>query len=322
MAQHSNAFSQIECSLISNTNELPPHFSSAYHNSGESGHILTNEATEYSETSLEMSILENQNANYNPMSSTYQNSGIQQTQQLGSFASLSCDNPLERPSCYMDTLCANKEENTLNRTETENPKYFTSHFSLPCTSQNSVTSREHRVNNPGKVKFKEDDYNPKNKQWTDFSYGIAESISYPSSANQICQHNFGGGIKNKSRAWEFSNSVTSSSENKNACKISNTIGASEVNANSKKNSEDKIFDRKASTLKKKMDGPPKTKPFYKCGKCPMTFSRKYFLESHERCHNVEKQYVCNFCDKAFTRNDTLAIHIRSHTGKKPYVCSF
>ncbi|GIY98914.1 hypothetical protein CEXT_228511 [Caerostris extrusa] len=55
---------------------------------------------------------------------------IQPTQQLASFVSLSSDIPLEIRSFSMDTLCTNKEESTLNRTETENPKCFASHFSF------------------------------------------------------------------------------------------------------------------------------------------------------------------------------------------------
>ncbi|GIY62660.1 hypothetical protein CDAR_537931 [Caerostris darwini] len=78
-AQSPNAFSQMKCSLISSTNELPPHFSSAYHNFSEIGYILTIETTQYPQTSLEMPVLANQNANYNPMSRNCQNSSIQQT---------------------------------------------------------------------------------------------------------------------------------------------------------------------------------------------------------------------------------------------------
>ncbi|GIY47100.1 hypothetical protein CDAR_455411 [Caerostris darwini] len=42
MAQHHNAFSEMEFSVMSSTNELPPDFSSAYHSFGESDHTLTN----------------------------------------------------------------------------------------------------------------------------------------------------------------------------------------------------------------------------------------------------------------------------------------
>ncbi|GIZ04534.1 hypothetical protein CEXT_267771 [Caerostris extrusa] len=70
-----------------------------------------------------------------------------------------------------------------------------------------------------------------------------------------------------------------------------------------------------------MDVPQKMKkPLYEYSKCPMIFRRKDYLESHERCHNVEKPYVCNFCDKAFTPSDRLGDHIRTHTGEKPYSC--
>ncbi|GIY78777.1 hypothetical protein CEXT_628501 [Caerostris extrusa] len=274
MAQHPSAFSQTECSGISTTNELPPHFSSTYHNFGESDHTLTNRVKAF--------IL------------------------------------------HVDTLCANKEESTLNRTDTENLKYYTKQFSLPSTSQNSMMSQEYRVSNPGAVKFKEDDNYPKNKQWTGFSYGISENTSYPSSATHIHQHNFGGGIKNsdiESHTWGHSNLVATSSENKNACIIPNTMSASEVSEKCKKNSADKTFGRNAFTLKKKMEVPQKMNSLYECSKCPMTFRRKDYLESHERCHNVEKPYVCKFCDKAFTQSGALVKHVRSHTGEKPYSCT-
>ncbi|GIX68273.1 hypothetical protein CDAR_581101 [Caerostris darwini] len=152
-----------------------------------------------------MPILSIQNAN-NPMIPTSGINFIQPTQQLASFVSLSSDIPLEIRSFSMDTLCTNKES-TLNRTETQNPKGFASHFSLPCTSQNS-----------------------------------AENISFTSRATQTDQDNSLGEIKIsniESHTWEHS--VTSSSENKNACKISNTIAASEVSVNCNKNSADKSF---------------------------------------------------------------------------------
>ncbi|GIY84713.1 hypothetical protein CEXT_931 [Caerostris extrusa] len=74
LSQHPNAFNPIERSGMSSTNELPPHFSSAYYNFGESDHTLTNRVSQYSEKSLEMPIFAVQNANYNPMILTSQNS--------------------------------------------------------------------------------------------------------------------------------------------------------------------------------------------------------------------------------------------------------
>ncbi|GIY16475.1 hypothetical protein CEXT_423041 [Caerostris extrusa] len=104
MAQHPSAFSQTECSGISTTNELPPHFSSTYHNFGESDHTLTNRVSQYSEKSLEMLDLASQIEICNPMSPTSHNSVAQQTQRFSSFSSLSCDFSLERPSFFMDTF--------------------------------------------------------------------------------------------------------------------------------------------------------------------------------------------------------------------------
>ncbi|GIY13456.1 hypothetical protein CDAR_193231 [Caerostris darwini] len=324
LSQHPKAFSPMECNGMSSTNKLLPNFSSAYQTFDESDHTLTNRVSQYSEKSLEMPILSIQNPN-NPMIQTSGINSIQPTQQLSSFASLSCDFPLDRPSFYMDTRCSNKQESTLNRTETENPKYSAGHFSLPCISQKSVTSQEYHINNPGAVKIEKGKNYPKNKQLTDFSYAIAENISYTSNAKQIHQRNFGGEIKNnniQSHTWEHLNFVTGPCENKNAC--TSCVGnlAREVGVNCKKNLEDESFGRKACTLKKKMDVPHKTKKTsYKCSKCPMRSRRKVYLDSHECCHNIEKTYVCSFCDKAFTQSGNLGVHIRTHTGEKPYSCT-
>ncbi|GIZ04533.1 hypothetical protein CEXT_267761 [Caerostris extrusa] len=84
-----------------------PIFSSAYHTFGEFKHTLTNETTKYSEKSLEMPIVASQNANFNPMIPTCQNSVTQPTQPLASFASLSSDVHLEMLSFSMDTLYPN-----------------------------------------------------------------------------------------------------------------------------------------------------------------------------------------------------------------------
>ncbi|GIY99551.1 hypothetical protein CEXT_91351 [Caerostris extrusa] len=104
--------------------------------------------------------------------------------------------------------------------------------------------------------------------------------------------------------------------------ISYATHPSESSVNCEKISKDKSLGRKACILKKKMDVPQKMKkPSYKCSKCLFIFKRKDYLDSHERCHSVEKPYVCSFCDKAFTQSGHLGEHIRSHSGEKPYTCS-
>ncbi|GIY82391.1 hypothetical protein CEXT_331561, partial [Caerostris extrusa] len=98
-------------------------------------------------------------------------------------------------------------------------------------------------------------------------------------------------------------------------------GFKQTYVNCEKNSEEKSLDRTSCAFEN-TDAPQKTKnSLYKCSKCSMEFRRKDYIDSHERCHNVEKPYVCSFCDKAFTRSDVLGAHIRTHTGEKPYSCT-
>ncbi|GIY13464.1 hypothetical protein CDAR_193291 [Caerostris darwini] len=350
IAQHPSALSQMECSGMSSKNELQPHFSSAYHIFGESDHTMTNRVSQYSEKSLEMPILSIKNEN-NPMIPTSRINSVQQTQPIPSFASLSCDFPLERPSFYMDTLCANKEESTLNRTETENLKYYTRQFSLPSTSQN-FSSQEYRVNNPGVLKFKEDEYNPKNKQWADFCFGISENISYPSNASQIHEHNFGTGRSSNTEhlTWEYSCPVIHSSEGQIVCNISTTTLANQSNPTRKKHSADKIVseyvnsteesdtasgntseqsskcdkDRTAFLPKEHriFPGPSGTvaKP-YNCSFCDKTYSIDSSLQRHVRNHTGDGLYPCTECSKSFTCCSSLRDHLRTHTGEKPFKCT-
>jgi uncharacterized Zn-finger protein len=57
-------------------------------------------------------------------------------------------------------------------------------------------------------------------------------------------------------------------------------------------------------------------PFDNCSK---SFTRKYNLSAHLRCHNQEKPFECTNCPMKFARKHDLQRHIRSlHEHKKQY----
>jgi hypothetical protein len=57
-------------------------------------------------------------------------------------------------------------------------------------------------------------------------------------------------------------------------------------------------------------------PFENCNK---SFTRKYNLSAHLRCHNQEKPFECIVCPMKFARKHDLQRHIRSlHEQKKQY----
>ncbi|GIY85824.1 hypothetical protein CEXT_316811 [Caerostris extrusa] len=106
MVQHPNASSQLECSLISSTNESLPHFSSAYHNFSEIDPTLTNEASQYSETASEIPILNIQNAQYctdNPIDSNEQIETFP-------FTMSTSDYNLDKLSPSINNLCGDRRK--------------------------------------------------------------------------------------------------------------------------------------------------------------------------------------------------------------------
>lgn len=58
-----------------------------------------------------------------------------------------------------------------------------------------------------------------------------------------------------------------------------------------------------------------------CSVCQRSFSKKRYLNAHEKLHVAEKPYACRFCPKCFSRKDSLDYHERSHTGERPFACS-
>jgi Zinc finger, C2H2 type/C2H2-type zinc finger len=70
------------------------------------------------------------------------------------------------------------------------------------------------------------------------------------------------------------------------------------------------------------------KGVYSCPFCHKTYTRKYNMQSHMRCHtgiyplNIDsRQFPCTLCPASFVRKHDLSRHVRSiHTETKPHVC--
>ena len=59
---------------------------------------------------------------------------------------------------------------------------------------------------------------------------------------------------------------------------------------------------------------------YVCGVCQMGFTRKDYLQRHERGHEKKRPYECRECGKGFMFEHKLVEHRRVHTGEKPFAC--
>ncbi|GIY40206.1 hypothetical protein CEXT_71731 [Caerostris extrusa] len=185
MSQNSNAFSQLECSGMCSTNELPPHFTSAYHNFGERDHILPNVTSQYSGKTFEIPPFNIQKAQYSTWNLIQPTDLIEQTK---IFPFTICEDPSANLSCFLNSVSDNREENSLNISETQYPN-ITDPISLARASDISSDNEESRVMDFDTLKFKEDENSPKHKQLADFIYGIAENVTNPSNASQIHQFN-------------------------------------------------------------------------------------------------------------------------------------
>ncbi|KAJ3192414.1 Metallothionein expression activator, partial [Dinochytrium kinnereticum] len=55
--------------------------------------------------------------------------------------------------------------------------------------------------------------------------------------------------------------------------------------------------------------------------CDKTFTRRYNLQSHLRCHSGERPFTCRFCTATFSRKHDLRRHTRSlHSEDRPHHC--
>ncbi|GIX99916.1 hypothetical protein CDAR_12141 [Caerostris darwini] len=226
MFEHPTAPSQMECSGIFRMNEVLSHFPSTYKNFDLSGHMLTNETSQYSGMSLETPILNIQNPQYSTSNPIHLNISLEQNETFPVEIS-TCHDPLKNLPFGTSSLYSSKEENI---SEINNPNNFSDAILLPSTSQIIEKNQESRITKINANEFKEGDSNSKTMQWTEFSYGIAENISVPSCATQIEQYNFGSGGKSSNtdfRAWEYSDTVTCSSKKQKACDISTINSAIE-----------------------------------------------------------------------------------------------
>ncbi|KAL2916580.1 hypothetical protein HK105_204013 [Polyrhizophydium stewartii] len=60
---------------------------------------------------------------------------------------------------------------------------------------------------------------------------------------------------------------------------------------------------------------------FACPQCLKTFTRKYNLQSHLRCHTMERPFECHSCHATFVRKHDLQRHVRSlHTSVRPHTC--
>ncbi|KAI9332886.1 hypothetical protein DFJ73DRAFT_630162 [Zopfochytrium polystomum] len=56
--------------------------------------------------------------------------------------------------------------------------------------------------------------------------------------------------------------------------------------------------------------------------CSKSFTRRYNLQSHLRCHSGERPYCCDLCSLTFSRKHDLRRHTRSlHSVDRPHLCT-
>ncbi|GIZ04311.1 hypothetical protein CEXT_319991 [Caerostris extrusa] len=131
MFKHPTAPSQMQCSGLFRTNEVSSHFPSTYNNFDLSGHMLTNDISQYSRMSLETQILNIQNPQYSTSNPIHPNISLEQNETFP-FEISTCHDPLENLLFGTNNLYSNKEENI---SEINNPNNFSDAISLPSTSQ-------------------------------------------------------------------------------------------------------------------------------------------------------------------------------------------
>lgn len=56
--------------------------------------------------------------------------------------------------------------------------------------------------------------------------------------------------------------------------------------------------------------------YYVCNICKKTFTRKYDMIRHSKCHTPQMLYVCGFCRKTYMRKDHFIKHTLMHIERK------
>ncbi|GIY98919.1 hypothetical protein CEXT_228551 [Caerostris extrusa] len=158
------------------------------------------------------------------------------------FGTVACDILSKNRSNSGNSRCRNREDGIFNLYGTENPSHFTDHVSLPSTSQVSVQNRESHAAKLCAVNINEDKNTAKNKQGTDFSYGIDNSVPCTSNAIQTQQRNFckwNNEQQHRTSCMGIFKSILFI-ENCNACKISITSTVKKSSVNCKEHSPKKF----------------------------------------------------------------------------------
>ncbi|GIY13463.1 hypothetical protein CDAR_193281 [Caerostris darwini] len=318
-AQNPNAFSQLECSGMCSTNELPPHFTSAYHNFGENDPILPNEISQYSEKSFEMPLFNIQNAQYSSCNPIHPTDSIEQTK---IFPFTIGEYPSENVSLSPNSVSDNREENIFG---TQYPN-ISDLISLPRASDISIDNKESREINLDTLKFKEGENSIKHKLLADLSYGVAKNISNPSNASQIHEFNLGIGMKSNKiepRASEHLDLITCTSESHKACNISKISLVNESHATYKNYPEDMIFSKSANSSKNLEFAPEYARrQLYKGGKDRKSFLQpKDHPEFRDRSCTIPRPNKNSLCDESYSKSFNLSKHFRPHTGNKPFQCT-
>ncbi|GIY34786.1 hypothetical protein CDAR_46771 [Caerostris darwini] len=237
-----------------------------------------------------------------------------------SFASLTCEGPIENLPFSTNNLCGNSEGNIFNSSETENPNNITDVISIPGTSDFTVDNQESSAINFDAMKSEVVENNPKYNKGT---VGIADSVSCASNSNKIKWHDFGNGIINNTELYTYENSSSVSGPlvSRKACNISTRTTANESSANNKNRSEDKLLSKNLNSSKDLGTPFGNMKQLNKCGKDRTSILLTDHFDFPQHSRTVASPYKCKLCDKSYDNSCSLKRHVRTHTDGKPYKCA-